>query len=68
MSDCDCVTAIASSVLKGGTAAEQAAEDLARDAAAGSKLLLAAALFDEGVSLPTATAEIRALFGSAVLT
>ena len=68
MSDCDCVQAIASSVRKGGTAAEQAAEDLARDLAAGSKLLLAAALFDEGVSLPAATAEIRTLFGSAVLT
>ena len=47
----------ASSVRQGGTAAEQAGGDHARDRAAGPGLLLAASLFDEGVSLPAATAE-----------
>ena len=51
------MTAGASSVRQGGTAAEQAGGDHARDRAAGPGLLLAAALFCEGVSLPAATAE-----------
>ena len=51
------MTAGASSVRPGGTAAEQAGGDHARDRAAGPGLLLAASLFDEGVSLPAATAE-----------
>jgi hypothetical protein len=51
------VKAGASSIRQGGTAAEQAGGDHARDRAAGPGLLLAASLFDEGVSLPAATAE-----------
>ena len=57
MSDRDCLEAIASSVRKGFTAAEQAGEDHTRNCAAGLKLLFAAALFDEDVSLPASTAE-----------